>query len=103
MVAAPRSPTRWVYRVLTLLLLFAGLVNREQARVLDYLRKENRMVREQLGKKRLRLNDSERARFAAGAKALARSVLDAVATPETLLPWQPSARRPETRHRPSNG
>src|SRR5262249_36203055 len=69
-----------------LLLLFAGLVNREQAKVIDYLREENRVLREQLGKKRLRLNDGQRARLAARAKALGRSVLEAVATivtPET--------------------
>jgi hypothetical protein len=29
-----------------LLLLFAGLVNRHQARVVDYLREENRVLRE---------------------------------------------------------
>ena len=73
-----------------LLLLFAGLVNREEARVLDYLREENRVLREHLGKKRLRLNDNQRARLAARAKALGRSALEAVATivtPETLLRW----------------
>ena len=73
-----------------LLLLFAGLVNREQAKVIDYLREENRMLREQLGKKRLRLSDDQRARLAARAKALGRSALEAVATivtPDTLLRW----------------
>jgi putative transposase len=73
-----------------LLLLFAGLVNREQAKVVDYLREENRVLRELFGKRRLRLNDSQRARLAARAKALGRSVLEAVATivtPDTLLRW----------------
>lgn len=73
-----------------LLLLFAGLVNRQQAKVLDYLREENRLLREQLGRKRLRLTDDQRARLAARAKALGRSALDAVATivtPDTLLRW----------------
>ena len=32
-----------------LLLLFAGLVNREQAKVLDFLREENRVLRELQG------------------------------------------------------
>ena len=54
-----------------LLLLFAGLVNREEARVLDYLREENRVLREHLGKKRLRLNDDQRARLAARARTSA--------------------------------
>jgi transposase InsO family protein len=73
-----------------LLLLFAGFVNREQAKVVDYLREENRVLREQLGKRRLRLSDQQRARLAAEAKSLGRSVLDAVATivtPDTLLRW----------------
>jgi hypothetical protein len=72
-----------------LLLVFAGLVNREQAKVIDYLREENRVLRERLGEKR-RFTDQQRARLAARAKAIGRSVLDAVATivtPETLLRW----------------
>ena len=47
-----------------LLLVFGGMVNREQAKVLDYLREENRVLREQLGKRRLRLSDDQRARLA---------------------------------------
>jgi transposase InsO family protein len=73
-----------------LLLLFAGLVNRHQARVVDYLREENRVLRELHGKRRLRLNDDQRARLAARAKALGRLALEAVATivtPDTLLRW----------------
>ena len=31
------------------LLLFAGWVNREQAKAIDYLKEENRLLREQLG------------------------------------------------------
>ena len=37
-----------------LLLLFAGFVNREQAKAIEYLREENRVLRELLGKWRLR-------------------------------------------------
>src|SRR5262249_18681736 len=73
-----------------LLLLFAGLVNREQAKVIDYLREDNRVLREQLGKKRLRRSDDQRARLAVRAKALGRSVLEAMATivtSDTLLRW----------------
>ena len=73
-----------------LLVLFAGFVNREQAKVIDYLREENRVLRQQLGRHRLRFTDEQRARLAAKAKALGRSVLDAVAsivTPQTLLRW----------------
>ena len=35
----------------------AGWLNREQQRVLEYLKEENRVLRQQLGKKRLRLTD----------------------------------------------
>ncbi|MFN7587857.1 MAG: hypothetical protein ACK5UQ_05035, partial [Planctomycetota bacterium] len=52
-----------------LLVLFAGFVNREQAKVIDYLREENRVLREQVGRRRLRFTDEQRARLAAKAKA----------------------------------
>lgn len=84
MMVDPLFPLRF------LLLLFAGLVNREQAKVVDYLREENRVLREQLGKRRLRLSDHQRVRLAVKAAALGRSVLEAVAsivTPDTLLRW----------------
>jgi putative transposase len=80
----PLLPLRFV------LLVFAGLVNREQAKVVEYLREENRVLREQLGKRRLRLTDPQRARLAAKAKALGRSALAAITTivtPDTLLRW----------------
>ena len=72
------------------LLVFAGLVNREQVKVVEFLREENRVLREQLGKRRLRLTDAQRARLAGKAKALGRSVLTSIATivtPDTLLRW----------------
>ncbi|HEY6368998.1 MAG TPA: integrase core domain-containing protein [Candidatus Sulfotelmatobacter sp.] len=48
------------------------------------------MLREQLGGRRLRLNDNQRRRLAAKAKGLGRKILSEVATivtPETLLAW----------------
>ena len=51
---------------------------------------ENRVLREQLGGRRLRLNDDQRCRLAAKAKGLGRKVFSQVATivtPETLLAW----------------
>jgi hypothetical protein len=65
-------------------------MNRRQLQVIDYLREENRVLREQLGDRRLRLNDHQRRRLAAKAKVLGRKVLDQIATivtPETLLAW----------------
>ena len=76
MPADPLLPLRF------LLLVFGGLVNREQAKVVDYLREENRVLREQLGERRLRLSDEQRARLAARAAALGRSLLGSIATKE---------------------
>jgi putative transposase len=54
------------------------------------LREENRVLREQLGDRRLRLSDDQRRRLAAKAKGLGRKLLRDVATivtKETLLAW----------------
>jgi hypothetical protein len=73
-----------------LLALFAGWIHREQAQVVDYLVEENRVFREQLGDRRLRLNDDQRRRLATKGKVLGRSMLAKVATivtPDTILRW----------------
>ena len=65
-------------------------MNQSQLQMIDYLREENRVLREQLGGRRLRLNDDQRRRLAAKAKGLGRKLLADVATivtPETLLAW----------------
>jgi hypothetical protein len=52
--------------------------------------RENRALREQLGGRRARLDDSQRRRVAVKAKALGRRALAEIATivtPETLLAW----------------
>ena len=72
------------------LIAVAGWMNQRQLQVIDYLREENRVLREQLGRRRLRLNDDQRRRLAAKAKGLGRKLLSEVATivtPETLLAW----------------
>ena len=73
-----------------LLLLFSGWVNRQQADVIDYLQEENRVLREQLGGRPLRLTDDQRRRLAVKGVALGRKVLREIAgivTPETILAW----------------
>ena len=73
-----------------LLLLFSGLVNSHQQRVLDYLLEENRVLREQLDGRRLRLTDDQRRRLAVKGKLLGSEVLAklaCIATPETILRW----------------
>lgn len=47
-----------------LLLLFAGWLNRKQLDVIEYLKEENKILREQLGERPLRLNDNQRRRLA---------------------------------------
>jgi putative transposase len=72
------------------LIAVAGWMNQQQQDAIDYLREENRILREQLGGRRLRLNDDQRRRLAGKAKRLGRKMLAAVATivtPETLLAW----------------
>jgi hypothetical protein len=72
------------------LIAVSGWVNRQQLELINYLREENRVLREQLGGKRLRFNDDQRRRLAAKAKRLGRKLLQEVATivtPETLLGW----------------
>ena len=53
-----------------LLISLAGWLNRRQQDVIDYLQEENRVLREQLGGKRLRFNDDQRLRLAVRAKKL---------------------------------
>ncbi len=72
------------------LIAVAGWMNQRQLQVIDFLREENRVLREQLGDRRLRLNDDQRRRLATRAKGWGRKILAEVATivtPETLLAW----------------
>src|ERR1044072_5246112 len=65
-------------------------MNHHQQQIIEYLREENRVHREQLGDRRLRFNDDQRRRLAAKAKGLGRKLLAEVATlvtPDTLLAW----------------
>jgi transposase InsO family protein len=68
----------------------AGWMNQRQQYAIDYLREENRVLREQLGTRRLRVTDDQRRRLAAKAKLVGRRVLNDIAdlvTPDTLLAW----------------
>jgi hypothetical protein len=55
----------------------AGWANQRQQDALEYLREENRVLREQLGSQRIRFTDDQRIRLAEKAKDLGRSVLAA--------------------------
>jgi len=51
------------------LIAVAGWMNQQQQDAIDYLREENRILREQLCGRRLRLNDDQRRRLVAGRNA----------------------------------
>ncbi|MEM7311015.1 MAG: hypothetical protein AAF682_30375 [Planctomycetota bacterium] len=73
-----------------LLLTFSGWVNRQQQHVVEYLIEENRVLKEQMGKRRLRLPDDQRRRLATKGKRIGRRLLMQVATivtPDTILRW----------------
>ena len=72
------------------LLVFAGWVNRRQLEVIDCLKEENQVLREQLGGRRLRFTDDQRRRLAVKGRIPGRRVLDelgGLVTPETILRW----------------
>jgi hypothetical protein len=78
----------WALRIL--LLTVTGSLDRRDREMLAYLIGENRMLRRQLGGRRLRLTDDDRRKLAARACRLGRRALREVATivtPDTLLRW----------------
>ncbi|MGH7267972.1 MAG: integrase core domain-containing protein [Candidatus Rokuibacteriota bacterium] len=79
-----------LYPLQVLLVTLAGWVNRHQQHVIEYLVEENRVLKEQVKGRRLRLTDDQRRRFAAKGRRLGRRVLRQVArivTPDTILRW----------------
>ena len=73
-----------------LLVALAGWINQQQCDVIDYLREENRVLREQLGGRRMRFSNDQRVRLAAKAKKIGRRALTEIGTlvtPDTLLAW----------------
>ena len=73
-----------------LLLTVTSWLDRREREVLAYLIEENRVLRRQLGGRRLRLTDDDRRKLAARAYRLGRQALREVATivtPDTLLRW----------------
>jgi transposase InsO family protein len=73
-----------------LLMTLAGWVNRSRQDVIEYPQEESRVLRENLGGKRLHFTDSQRRRAALKAKAISRQTLfgiGPVVTPDTLVRW----------------
>jgi putative transposase len=74
-------------------MLLAALLawfDREQRDVIAFLREENRVLKAQLGRRRVRLDDEQRRRLAVCGERLGRSLLCEFATlvtPDTILRW----------------
>lgn len=65
-------------------------MNRGQQHVIEYLKAENQILREKLGKQRSLLTDNQRRRLAVKGKQLGRKLLAEVTTlvtPDTILRW----------------
>jgi hypothetical protein len=80
----PTSP------LLLLVTALSGWLGRQQQTIIEYLREENRILRERVGKKSLKLTDAERRRLAAKGEPLGRKLLGQIATivtPDTTLRW----------------
>src|SRR5438876_4016638 len=73
-----------------LLMMVSGWVHRHQLIVIEFLRAENRLLKERLRGRRIRFTDAERALLARKAKAVGRKALlefDTIVSPDTLLRW----------------
>jgi putative transposase len=72
------------------MMMFGGWAHRHQLDVIEYLKEENRVLKERLGGLRIRFTDAERCRLARKAQVLGRKVLnelETLVTPDTLLRW----------------
>jgi transposase InsO family protein len=70
--------------------VLTGWLERRERQAIAYLLEENRLLRRQLGRRRLRLTDDDRRRLAVRAHRLGRAALRkiaTIATPDTLLRW----------------
>jgi putative transposase len=73
-----------------LLMVLTGWLERREREALAYLIEENRLLRRQLGRRRLRLTDDDRRRLAVRAFRVGRRALREIATivtPDTLFRW----------------
>jgi hypothetical protein len=50
--------------LMMLLMMLAGWINRQQQDAIEYLKEENKILREKFGKRRIILNDDQRHRLA---------------------------------------
>ena len=62
----------------------AGWMNQRKQQAIEYLREENRVLREQLGNRRVRLNDDQRHRLADPNQLVGQTFLNMSATAPAL-------------------
>jgi hypothetical protein len=77
--------------LLLLLVSVAGWMGRRQQEVIEYLVEESKVLKEQLGRRRLRLTDDQHRRLAAKGKLIGRRALDrfaTIVTPDTIMRWR---------------
>ena len=75
--------TPWHFIVMAI----SGWMNRQQQEVIDYLREENRILREKLGRKRIILNDAQDSRRFSLSPQAADGDIMAVVTPKRRRLW----------------
>jgi putative transposase len=72
------------------LAVFTGWLDRQERQAIAYLMEENRVLRRQLGQRRLTFTDTDRRRLAVRGHRVGRQVLrqiSSIVTPETILRW----------------
>ncbi|HBG27111.1 MAG: hypothetical protein A2Y10_18755 [Planctomycetes bacterium GWF2_41_51] len=70
--------------------MLAGWINRHQQDMIDYLKADNAILKEKIGKKRIILSDQQRRTLAVLAKKISRKALNEICdvfSPDTLLKW----------------
>ena len=72
------------------LAVFTGWLDRQERQAIAYLMEENRVLRRQLGQRRLTFTDTDRRRLAVRGHRLGRQALrqiSTIVTPDTILRW----------------
>jgi hypothetical protein len=73
-----------------LLAMMAGWLNRHQQEMIEYLKAENSILKNKLGKKRILLTPEQKAKLATLAKTIGRKGLIEICcafSPDTILKW----------------
>ena len=79
-----------IHPIQVIVALLAEWVRREQEKVIEFLESETKILREQLGDRRILLSDNERRRLAVKGMALSKEDLEracVIVQPETLRRW----------------